>query len=256
MIHERAVVDPSARLAEDVEVGPFAVIGPDVEIDSGTVIGPHVVIHGPTRIGRGNRIHQFCAIGEGPQDTGYSGEATRLEIGDNNTFREFCTVNRATTKEDWVTRVGSNNWIMAYVHIAHDCKVGDHAIMANAATLAGHVEVGDHVVLGGFSKVHQFCRVGEHAFCGMDTGIKGDVPPYLMVSGIPARPKGLNAVGLRRRGFDRDTIRALRSVYRTLYRSGLRLEEAMERLDEEGSTVPEVARMRDFIRGTRRSIVR
>lgn len=256
MIHDRAVVDPSAELADDVEIGPFSVIGADVQIDSGTVIGPHVVIQGPTRIGRGNRIHQFCAIGEGPQDTGYSGEETRLEIGDNNTFREFCTVNRATTKEDWVTRVGSNNWIMAYVHIAHDCKVGDHAIMANAATLAGHVEVGDHVVLGGFSKVHQFCRVGDHAFCGMDTGIKGDVPPYLMVSGIPARPKGLNAVGLRRRGFDRNAIRELRSVYRTLYRSGLRLEEAMERLDQQTDPCPEVIRMREFIREARRSIVR
>ncbi len=256
MIHERAEVDSSARLADDVEVGAFSVIGPEVEIGPGTVIGPHVVIKGPTRIGSNNRIHQFCALGEGPQDTGYAGEATRLEIGDNNTFREFCTVNRATTKESWVTRIGNDNWVMAYVHVAHDCQVGSHNIMANATTLAGHVEIGDHVVLGGFSKVHQFCRVGDHAFCGMDNGITRDVPPYLMVSGFPARPHGLNSVGLRRRGFSKETIQAIRHVYRVLYRSGLRLEEALEQLDREADPTPQVRVMREFVRTARRSIVR
>jgi UDP-N-acetylglucosamine acyltransferase len=256
MIDDRAVIDPGARLADDVQVGPFSVIGPDVEIGAGTVVGPHVVIKGPTTIGRNNHFYQFCSIGEAPQDKGYAGEPTRLEIGDGNTFREFCTVNRATTKDQGLTRIGDENWIMAYVHIAHDCVVGSHTIMANAATLAGHVEIADHVVLGGFSKIHQFCRVGEHAFCAMDSGVTRDVPPFLTVSGMPADPHGLNVVGLRRRGFSRQQLQDIRHAYRVLYRSGLRLEEALDSLQGDCERSPDVRYMVDFIRGTRRSIVR
>jgi len=256
MIDSRAVIDPGSEIADGVEIGPFSIIGKDVKIGAGTVVGPHVVINGPTVIGRDNRFFQFCSIGEAPQDKAFNGEATRLEIGDGNTFREYCTVNRATVKDDWITSIGDDNWIMAYVHIAHDCKVGSHTIMANAATLAGHVHVGDYAVLGGFSKIHQFCRVGDHAFCAMDSGVTRDVPPFLTVSGMPADPHGLNAVGLRRRGFDRHQLRAIRHAYRVLYRSGLRLEEALLELEGEAKESPEVAAMVSFIRDTSRSIVR
>ncbi|MDQ2068333.1 acyl-ACP--UDP-N-acetylglucosamine O-acyltransferase [Natronospira bacteriovora] len=256
MIDQRAVVDPEADIADDVEIGPFSIIGPGVTIGAGTVVGPHVVINGPTTIGRNNRFYQFCSIGEAPQDKGFNGEATRLEIGDGNTFREYCTVNRGTVKDDWVTSIGDDNWIMAYVHIAHDCKVGSHTIMANAVTLAGHVHIGDYAVMGGFSKVHQFCRVGDHAFCAMDSGVTRDVPPFVTVSGMPADPHGLNAVGLRRRGFTRQQLQSIRHAYRVLYRSGLRLEEALKELEDEAQASAEVAAMVAFIRDTSRSIVR
>lgn len=256
MIDSRAVIDPGAEIDDNVEIGPFSIIGKDVKIGAGTVVGPHVVIKGPTTIGRDNHFFQFCSIGEAPQDKSFNDEPTRLEIGDGNTFRECCTINRATVKDDWVTSIGDDNWIMAYVHVAHDCKVGNHTIMANAATLAGHVHIGDYAVLGGFSKIHQFCRIGEHAFCAMDAGVTRDVPPYLTVSGMPADPHGLNVVGLRRRGFRREQLQAIRHAYRVLYRSGLRLEEALDELAEDARTSPEVGAMVSFIRDTNRSIVR
>lgn len=255
-IDSRAIVDPKAELAGDVEVGPYSIIGPGVEIGPGTVIGPHVVIRGPTRIGAGNRIYQFSSIGDAPQDKKYAGEPTRLEIGDNNTIREFCTLNRGTTQDAGVTRVGSGNWIMAYVHIAHDCQVGDHIIMANCVTLAGHVHVGDWAILGGFSKVHQFCRIGAHSFCGMDTGLNRDLPPYVVATGMPARPAGINSEGLRRRGYTAEQIRNIKHAYKLLYRSGLKLEQAAEQIRERAAGQTELAPLVDFLAASERSIIR
>lgn len=256
MIHETAVVHADARLAEDVEVGAYSVIGGGVEIGAGTRVGPHVVIEGPTRIGAGNRIFQFASLGADPQDKKYDGEETRLVIGEGNTIREFVTINRGTAQDRSETRIGDDNWIMAYVHIAHDCVIGDHTIMANCATLAGHVEIHDHAILGGFTKVHQFCRVGRHAFCGMDCGITRDVPPFIMVSGHPAEPKGINSEGLKRHGFDSAEIAAAKQAYRTLYRQGLKLEEALEALRGQAESVPALSPLPEFVAATRRSIVR
>jgi len=256
LIHPRAIVDPRARLAEGVEVGPYAVIGPDVEIGPGTRIGAHAVISGPTRIGRDNRIYPFASIGEAPQDKKYGGEPTRLEIGDRNVIREYCTINRGTVQGGGVTRLGDDNWIMAYVHIAHDCRVGSHTIFANNASLAGHVVVEDHVILGGFTLVHQFCALGAHCFTAFGTGLSKDVPPYLMVSGHPARPHGLNVEGLRRRGFPAEKLAALRRAYRILYRSGLTVRQALERMAPLAGEHPEVRALADFVARSRRGIVR
>lgn len=256
MIHPTAIIDPAARLAEDVEVGAYCVIGPDVEIGAGTRFGPHCVVRGPTRIGRDNRFHAFVSLGGDPQDKKYAGEATRLEIGDRNTFFEFVTVSRGTVQDRSVTTIGSDNWFMAYVHIAHDCRVGDHVIMANCATLAGHVEVGDWAILGGFAKVHQFCRIGAHSFCGMNVDIARDVPPYVMVAGAPAEPHGINSEGLKRRGFDAEKIRNIRNAYKILYRSGLRLEEAVVQLGEVVKAQPEIAPLVAFLTASARSIIR
>lgn len=256
MISPQAIVDPGARLAEDVQVGPFAMIGAGVEIEAGCVIGPHTVIKGPTKIGRDNRIFQFSCIGEDPQDKKYSGEPTRLEIGDRNTIREYCTINRGTMQDKGVTRIGDDNWIMAYAHIAHDCQVGNGTIFANAASLAGHVEVGDFVILGGFSVVHQFCSIGAHAFSALGTVILKDVPPYVTLSGNPARPRGINAEGLRRRGFDGEAIREIRRAYKTIYKSKLKLEEAQARLASQAHTHPELRVLADFLGASNRSIIR
>lgn len=255
-IDSRALVDPQARLAPGVQVGPFSIIGPDVEIGEGTVIGPHVVIQGPSRIGRDNRIYQFSSIGDAPQDKKYAGEPTRLEIGDRNTIREFCTINRGTAQDVGVTRIGNDNWIMAYVHIAHDCQVGSHTIMANCATLAGHAHVGDYAILGGFTKVHQFCRIGAHSFSGMDTGLNRDLPPYVMASGMPAAPFGINSEGLRRRNFTAEQIRNIKSAYKLLYRSGLKLEEARAQIVELADNQPELRLFVEFLDDSTRSIVR
>ena len=200
MIHPSAIVDPAAILAEDVSVGPFSIIGHDVEIGSGTTVGPHVVIKGPSRIGRDNRIFQFASVGEDPQDKKYQGEITRLEIGDRNVIREYCTIHRGTAQDQSLTRIGSDNLLMAYTHVAHDCVIGDGVIMANGASLAGHVSVDDHAILGGFSLVHQFCRIGRHSFSGMGSVISRDIPPYVMVGGSPTKPRGINNVGMERRG--------------------------------------------------------
>ena len=256
MIHQTAIVDRAAELHEAVEVGPYAVIGPDVTIDEGTVVGPHVVIRGSTRIGRNNRIFQFSSVGDEPQDKKYAGEPTRLEIGDGNTIREYCTLNRGTTQDEGLTRVGSDNWLMAYVHVAHDCIIGDGNVLANNTTLAGHVQVGDAVVLGGFSGAHQFCRIGSYAMLGMYSGVTRDVPAYFMVSGQPAVPRGVNAEGMRRRGFNGEQIRSVRKAYRTLYRSGLKLGDALAEIEQAAQDRPELDVLLESLRSSTRSIVR
>ena len=256
MIDSRAVIDPKAELAEDVSVGPYAVIGPGVEIGAGTSIGPHAVVEGPTRIGRDNRIFQFASIGAAPQDKKYQGEPTRLEIGDGNTVREFVTINRGTAQDTGVTRIGDDNWIMAYVHIAHDCQIGSHTIFANNASLAGHVRIEDYVILGGFTLVHQFCALGAHSFTAFSTGIAKDVPPYVMVSGFSAAPHGLNTEGLRRRGFSAETLAKLKQAYKTLYRSKLTLQEAIQALRGQAADCAEVAVMVEFLEQQTRGIVR
>jgi len=255
-IHECAIVAAEASIADGVEIGPFAVIGPGVSIGAGTTVGPHAVIKGPTAIGRDNRIFQFASLGDDPQDKKYAGEVTRLEIGDRNTIREFCTVNRGTVQDGGITRIGDDNWIMAYVHVAHDCVVGNGTVLANGVTLAGHVAVGDHAVLGGFSGVHQFCSIGAHSFLGMFSGVTRDVPDYVTVSGHPATPHGINAEGLKRRGFSAGQIRNIRNAYRLLYRSGLKLDEAQARLAELAGSQPELAPLVRFLKASRRSIVR
>lgn len=256
LIDPRAVVDPSARLAADVSVGPFAVIGPEVEIGAGCVIGPHASVQGPARIGRDNRIFQFASLGGIPQDMKYHGEPTWLEVGERNTFFEFVTVNRGTVQAGGKTRIGSDNWVMAYVHIAHDCHLGDHLILANNTTLAGHVTIGDWAALGGFTKVHQFCHIGAHSFMGMNVDLSRDVPPYMMVSGTPAQPRGINSEGLRRRGYTPEQIRNIKNAYRVLYRSGLRLEEARARLGLLAADQPELACLVEFLDSSERSITR
>lgn len=255
-IHETAMVDPGAELAAGVEIGAYCVVGDGVRIGAGTRVGPHAVVRGPARIGERNRIFQFASIGEDPQDKKYAGEKTRLEIGDGNTFREFCSINRGTAQDEGVTRIGSGNWIMSYVHIAHDCRVGDNIVMANNASLAGHVHVGDWVILAGFSGAHQFCRIGAHAFLGMYSGVGRDVPAYVMVTGQPAVPRGINVEGLKRRGFGAGSIRAIREAYRVLYRSNLKLDEAIERIETMASEHGELGLLLDSLRGSERSIIR
>ena len=227
-----------------------------MEIGTGTRIDGHVVINGPTRIGRDNKIFQFSSIGEMPQDKKYGGEPTLLEIGDRNVIREFCTLNRGTVQGGGATRIGSDNWIMAYVHIAHDCQIGNHTIFANNASLAGHVTIEDHVILGGFSQVHQFCSLGAHSFTAFGSGIAKDIPPYVMVSGHPAAPHGLNAEGLRRRGFSTETLTRLRRAYKTIYRANLTLKEAIAQLKEQIAECPEIGVMVDFLEKSSRGIVR
>ena len=256
MIHPTAIVHPDARLAEGVEVGAYTLIGPEVEIGADSWIGPHVVIEGRTRIGRENRIFQFCSIGAVPQDKKYAEEPTRLEIGDRNTIREYCSFNLGTAQDGGLTRVGDDNWIMAYVHVAHDCVVGNHTIFANNATLAGHVEIGDWAILGGFTGVHQFGRVGAHAFCGVGTVLLQDLPPYVTVAGNPASPRGINSEGLRRRGYSAEQIMAIKRAYRALYRAGLSLEDARAQIAELAAEHEAVRPFSDFISVSNRGIVR
>ena len=256
MRHPTAIIHPNAKLADNVEVGAYSIIGEHVEIGSATTIGPHVVIHGHTRIGKHNRIFQFSSLGEIPQDKKYAGEPTRLEIGDHNTIREFCTFNLGTVQEARVTRVGNHNWIMAYVHIAHDCQVGNHTIFANNAQLAGHVQVGDFAILGGFTGVHQFCKVGAHVMTGVGTVLTQDVPPYVTASGNPAAPYGINSEGLRRRGFTPETVLAIKRAYKTLYKSGLQLEEAKAAIHEQAEACSELNILVDFIGSSQRGILR
>src|SRR5882757_2040307 len=256
MIDSRAVVSPQAQLASDVQVGPFTVIGPQVEIGAGTWIGPHAVINGPTRIGRDNKVFQFASLGDAPQDKKYKGEPTRLEIGDRNVFRESCTVNRGTTHDQGVTRIGDDNLFMAYSHVAHDCQVGSKTVFANCAALGGHVEIGDWVILGGLTAVHQFVKVGAHAFLAGGAIVQRDVPPYVMVAGNPAQPHMVNAQGLKRRGFDEEQVRNIRNAYRVLYRSDLKLADALEKLQPLADTRSEIKAFVDFIRHSTRSLVR
>jgi UDP-N-acetylglucosamine acyltransferase len=256
LIDQRAVIDPGAVLAEDVSVGPYAVIGAEVEIGPGTSIGPHTVINGPTRIGRDNSIFQFASIGEAPQDKKYAGEPTRLEIGDRNTIREFVTINRGTIQDEGVTRLGDDNWIMAYVHVAHDCRIGNHTIFANSASLAGHVRVDDYAILGGFTLVHQFCVIGAHALTAFGSGISKDVPPYVTVGGSPARAHGLNMEGLRRRGFSADSRKVLKAAYKTLYRQNLSLQDAVLQLKQQAAAHGELEILVTFLEQQTRGIVR
>ena len=255
-VHPTAIVDTRARIAPDVEIGPYTVVGPDVEIGAGCWIGAHAVVTGHTRIGRRNRIFQFSSIGEVPQDKKYQGEPTRLEIGDGNTIREFCTFNCGTVQDAGVTRVGDDNWFMAYVHLAHDCQVGSHTVFANSASLAGHVHVGDYAILGGFTGVHQFYRIGAHSITGAGSIVKQDVPPFVTASGNPAKPYGLNVEGLKRRGFTADTITRLNRAYKTLYRSGLTLEQAKQRLARQATECPELRITLDFLSSSGRGIIR
>ncbi len=256
MIDPRAVISPQAQLASDVEVGPFTVIGPNVEIGAGTWIGPHAVINGPTRIGQGNKIFQFASLGDAPQDKKYKGEPTRLEIGDRNVFRESVTVNRGTTHDQGVTRIGSDNLFMAYSHVAHDCQVGDKVVLSNVATLGGHVEVGDWVIMGGLSAVHQFTKIGAHCFIANNAAVTRDVPPYVMAVGQPAEPHSVNSEGLKRRGFTPEQILNIRRAYRILYRSGLKLKDAMQQLESAAETQAEIKPFVEFIKRSSRSIVR
>jgi UDP-N-acetylglucosamine acyltransferase len=259
-IHPTAIVEPGAEIHATAEIGAYSIIGPNVVIGARTRVGPHVVIDGKTSIGEDNVFYQFSSIGAPPQDKKYAGEPTRLEIGDRNTIREFCTFNRGTVQDVGVTRLGNDNWMMAYVHLAHDCQIGNNTIFANNAQLAGHVQVGDWAIMGGFSNVHQFCKIGAHAMVGMSTSLTQDVPPYVILSGNPAQAHGINSEGLKRRGFSREAITAVRNAYKVLYKSGLTLEEAKAALEAQEQSEPEFAvelkLIRDFLQNVSRGIVR
>jgi UDP-N-acetylglucosamine acyltransferase len=255
-IHPTALIDPKARLARDVAVGPYSIVGPQVEIGEGSWIGAHVVLDGRTRIGRNNRIFHFASIGGPPQDKKYGGEESTVDIGDGNTIREYVTINRGTALDKGATRVGDDNWIMAYVHFAHDCQVGSHTIFANACQLAGHVLVGDWAILGATTLVHQFVHIGAHAFTGMGSFLPQDLPPYVTAAGNTARPYGINSEGLKRRGFSAAAISGLKGAYRTLYRSGLALEDAKRELEAQAAACPEVRAILDFLGRSTRGILR
>jgi UDP-N-acetylglucosamine acyltransferase len=255
-VHASAIIERGAELGAGVSVGPFSIIGPKVVVGEGSSIGSHVVLEGRLRIGRNNRIAHFCSIGGPPQDKKYRDEDTGVEIGDGNTIREYTTINRGTPQDAGVTRVGDDNWIMAYVHFAHDCQIGSHAIFANGAQLAGHVHVGDWVILGGFALAHQFVRMGAHAFVGMGSHLTQDLPPYVTAAGGPAKPYGINSEGLKRRGFSAGDIAALKRAYRTLYREGLTLDEARGRLEEQATECAPVRAFLDFLAKSERGIIR
>ncbi|MCG4453995.1 MULTISPECIES: acyl-ACP--UDP-N-acetylglucosamine O-acyltransferase [unclassified Pseudomonas] len=256
LIDPRAIIDPSAKLADDVVVGPWSIIGPDVEIGEGTVLGPNVIIKGPTRIGKHNRVYQFSSLGEDTPDRKYKGEPTRLVIGDHNIIREGVTMHRGTIQDRDETTVGDHNLIMAYAHIGHDSVIGNHCILVNNTALAGHVHIDDWAILSGYTLVHQFCHIGAHSFAGMGTAIGKDVPAYVTVSGNPAEARSMNFEGLRRRGFSAESIQALRRAYKTVYRQGLTIEEALMELAEPSLQFPEVAVFRDSIQASKRGITR
>ena len=257
MIHETAIVHPGARLARDVQIGPYSVVGEHVEIGEGTTLGAHVVISGHTSIGARNRLFHHVSLGEVPQDKKYAGEPTRLEIGDDNVIREFCTFNIGTAQDLGYTRLGDRNWIMSYVHLAHDCTVGNDTVLANCVQLAGHVTIGDFAILGGFTGVHQFCRVGAHAITGVGSVVLADVPPFVTAMGNTARPHGVNGEGLKRRGFTPDVIKEIRRAYKTLYRSGLKLEEARETIARQAEQCQSLGTLSEFLATTsQRSIIR
>ncbi|MFK7890890.1 MAG: acyl-ACP--UDP-N-acetylglucosamine O-acyltransferase [Granulosicoccus sp.] len=256
MIHPTAIIDPAASVAEDCEIGAYSIVGPGVSIGSGTTLGPHVVVKGPTKIGRNNRIFQFASVGDDPQDLKYDGERSELIIGDNNTIREFTTLNRGTEGGGATTRIGNDNLFMAYIHVAHDCQVGDHIVMANGASLAGHVTVGDYAILAGFACVHQFCHVGEHAFLGLNSVANRDVAPFTMAVGNYAEGKGINKNGLRRRDFTEDVIQALHRSYRVLIRQHGERDKAIAAIASDAENYPEVARLISFVQDSERGVVR
>jgi len=256
VIHERAIVDAGAQIGNDVHIGPFSVVGPDVKIHDKVWIGPHVVVNGDTTIGSETKIYQFCSIGEAPQHLGYKDERTRLEIGRRNIVREYCTLNRGTVPGGGVTRIGDDNFLMAYVHIAHDCQIGSRTIFANCASLAGHVSVGDYAVLGGFSLIHQFCRIGEHCITAIGSVCFQDVPPYVVAAGNRASPHGVNTKGIRRRDFTDVEISELKHAYKTLYRCGLTLHDAVSELRQATWRGRYVHRLVDFVTTSERGIIR
>jgi UDP-N-acetylglucosamine acyltransferase len=256
MIHPTAIIDPTAKIADDVKIGAYCIIEEDVSIGSGTELKTHVTVSKHTDIGKNNRIFQFSSIGEEPQDKKYNQEPTRTLIGNNNTIREYVTINRGTIDDQGLTKIGNDNWIMAYVHIAHDCVIANNVIIANASTLAGHVHLDDYVILGGFTKLHQFCRIGAHAFTAMDTGFQKDLPPYVMAQGSPAVARTINAVGLKRRGYSQESIKAIKKAFNFLYKSDLRLEQAVKEIEKIAVDQPAVKLMVDFINNSSRSIVR
>jgi UDP-N-acetylglucosamine acyltransferase len=256
MIHKTAIIDPSAQIAEGVHIGAYSIIEEDVKIGSGTIIKHHVTIAKHTEIGESNTIYQYSSIGEASQDKKYNNEPTRTIIGDRNTIREYVTIHRGTKDDNGLTVLGDDNWIMAYVHIAHDCIIGNHTIMANGTTLAGHVHIDDYVILGGFTKLHQFCRIGAHAFTAMDTGFQKDLPPYVIAQGNPAIPRTINIEGLKRRGFSQEDITAIKKAFRLLYKSDLRLEEALIEMQKLADKHSSVQIMIDFVKASKRSIAR
>ena len=255
-IHSSAIIDPRAELDSSVEVGAYSVVGANVKVGENTKIGSHVVLKGPTTIGKNNQIFQFSSLGEAPQDKKYAGEPTTLEIGDNNTIREFCTFNRGTVQDKGATRIGSDNWIMAYVHIAHDCQIGNHTIMANNSSLAGHVDIHDYAILGGFTLIHQFCKVGAHVITAVNSVVFKDIPPYVTASGYDANPHGINAEGLKRRGFSPEAIMQIKRAYKVLYRNSLTLEEAKLELAEMQKSCTEIKVLTDFLTHANRGIIR
>lgn len=256
LIAPSSIIDSHAELADGVSVGAYSVIGADVTIDSGTVIGSHVVIKGPTTIGKDNRIYQFSSIGDDPQDKKYASEVTRLEIGDRNTIREFTSMHRGTVQDHGVTRIGDDNLFMAYTHVAHDCIIGDNVIMANGASLAGHVHLHSHAILGGFTLVHQFTQIGQYSFAAMGSAITQDIPPFVMVGGKPTRPHGINSVGMERNGLSAEAIRLIRNAYKMIYKMNLRLEDAIEHIEALANDSPELTEMVNFLRNVRRGILR
>lgn len=256
MIDVSARVHPGAEIADDVKIGPYAIVGEGVKIGSGTLVESHVVIKGPTTIGCDNRIFSFAVVGEEPQDKKYAGEATRLRIGDRNTIREYCSIHRGTVQGEGETVIGDDNWIMAHVHIAHDCIVGNHTIFANNASLAGHVEVEDFAILGGFTLVHQFCKLGAHSFTAMNTVLSKDLPTYMMASGNPARTRSINTEGLRRRGFTASQLTALRRAYKTLYRSNLSVAAAIDELTSQAGEQNCLLSLAEFLQRSNRGILR
>lgn len=256
VIHPTAIIDPAAVIADDVAIGPYTIVGANVEIGAGCDIGPHVTLKGPTRIGADNRIFQYASVGEDPQDKKFAGEQTWLHIGNGNTIRESVTIHRGTVQDAGVTEIGDNNLIMAYVHIAHDSRIGSETVFANGASLAGHVHVDDYAILGGFTLVHQFCRIGAHSFSSMGSCVRQDIPPYVTVAGNPASPHGINAEGLRRRGYDEGALRAIRNAYRLIYKRGLRLEQAIDEIAAEMAQCPQLAPLVGFLQVPGRGIVR
>lgn len=255
-IHPTAIVASDAEIDPSVEIGPYAVIGAGVAIGAGTRIGPHAVVQGPTHLGRDNRVFQFASIGDAPQDLKYAGEPTRLEVGDRNVFRESVTINRGTTHDRGVTKIGDDNLFMAYSHVAHDCTVGNRCVLANCATLGGHVEVGDWVIMAGFAGVHQFCKIGAHAFLANNAAVTRDIPPYVMAVGQPARAHSVNSEGLKRRGFSAEQIRHIRDAYRVLFRSGRKFEEAVEAVRHLAASQPEIVPFVEFIARSERGLAR
>lgn len=256
MIHPTAIIEAGADLADDVTVGPYSFIGASVKIGSGTTIGSHVVVKGPTSIGKENRIYQFCSIGEDPQDKKYASEITRLEIGDRNTVREFATMHRGTKQDQSITKIGNDNLFMAYTHVAHDCVIGNHVIMANGASLAGHVQLHSHAILGGFTLVHQFTKIGQYSFAAMGSAITQDIPPYVMVGGKPTRPHGINSVGMERNGITAEDIRLIRKAYKMIYKMNLRLEDAIDQMEDLAGDSKELSVMVNFLRSVSRGILR